>query len=79
MGLHDKFKVVVIDKCHVVKSINADVTTSVRWLQPDFTILASGTPLPGGVKDIKGYLSLIEHSDIPKWYEELPHLIYLQT
>ena len=69
-----RFGIVVIDESHIIKSINTDVIISVRWLQPEFTVIAFGTPLPNGIKDIKGYFSLIQCQDVSEWVARLPEI-----
>ncbi|KAI4113662.1 MAG: hypothetical protein LQ338_008138 [Usnochroma carphineum] len=43
----------------------------VKWLNGDFHMLATATPIPKGIRDWEGYMPFIEHKDAAKWWSNV--------
>jgi hypothetical protein len=56
------FGTVFADECQAIKSAGNPMHLAVRWLFPDFVCLISGTPLYTGIRDMGGYLAIIQPS-----------------
>lgn len=67
--LYQKFDLVSIDEAHVVKNLEASVTTTVMWLGASLYVLATAIPLPNAVRDCPGYVLLMTGGKDP-WTEE---------
>jgi hypothetical protein len=49
--LHELFDLVIVDEAHLVKNFGTAGHATISWLQPQFTVLAIGTPAPNRVDD----------------------------
>ncbi|KAI9872234.1 MAG: hypothetical protein M1830_001879 [Pleopsidium flavum] len=62
-GLGQLFNTVVLDEAHSIKNEDTDINTAVSWLDSDFHLFLSATPLLAGSKDFGGFLKIIEPHD----------------
>lgn len=58
--LRGKFGYVIVDEAHTVKNVDTSSHKAVLWLEPKFTILATGTPDANRAEDLLGLVRLIE-------------------
>lgn len=58
--LHSCFRYVLVDEATSVKNVHSQSHLAVKYLNPDFTILATGTPDQNRVDDILGLAEIIE-------------------
>ena len=68
-GLAKMFDTVVLDEAHAIKNEDTELNITMDWLDADFYIFLSATPLLSGIRDYRGFLKLIE----PKNAAELWH------
>lgn len=54
------FDTIVIDEAHSIKNPDSAINTTISWLKPTFTVMATATVLPNGIKDCEGFVKLIE-------------------
>ncbi|OBT86740.1 hypothetical protein VE02_06275 [Pseudogymnoascus sp. 03VT05] len=58
--LGDLFELLIIDEAHCVKNTNTAISITIKWMQPEFTILATATVLPNGINDFEGFVNIIQ-------------------
>ncbi|OBT70727.1 hypothetical protein VF21_10289 [Pseudogymnoascus sp. 05NY08] len=54
------FEFLVIDEAHCIKNASTAISTTIKWMQPPFTILATATVLPNGINDFEGFVNIIQ-------------------
>ena len=69
-SLENCFDLVVNDECHLLKSLSADVSNSVLWLNALRYIMISATLIPNGISDWLGYMPFAEPFDADEWWSE---------
>lgn len=70
------FEIAILDEAHELKSLRAKATYAVSWLDADFHVMVTATPIPNGIYDFQGYMGFIENRHTETWWsqEELqPH------
>ena len=60
LDLADKFSIIAIDEAHCIKNESTGSHSVVRWLNPEFTILATASILPNRITDFQGYMAFIQ-------------------
>lgn len=60
LDLAEKFSIITIDEAHAIKNEATASHSTVRWLKPQFTILAKASVLPNRVTDFQGYMNFIQ-------------------
>ena len=66
--LQDSFRMVVCDEAHILKSLSSNGSTTIKWLNAGFHVLATASPMPNGITDWSGYRPFIEHKDADQWW-----------
>ena len=66
----EQFDIVVCDEAHLLRTQFAKSSIAVQWLLARFHVLATESPLPGGIPDWAGYAPLIESLDAESWLSE---------
>ena len=63
------FDIAALDEAHELKSLRAKASYAVSWLDADFHIMVTATPIPNGVYDFQGYMSFIENRQSNEWWD----------
>lgn len=69
-NLEGCFKLVVNDKCHLLKSFAADISVTVHWQRVTHFIMISATLIPNDILDWLGYMPFIKSSDAEDWWSD---------
>ena len=64
------FELVVNDECHLLKSLVADASIAVQWLNAPRYIMISATLIPNGITDWSGYMPFVEPFEAEEWWSE---------
>jgi hypothetical protein len=58
--MSDQFAILVVDEAHVVRNPYRQANQSLKWLNVDFTVLMTATPIWGHAGNLTGLLTLVE-------------------
>lgn len=53
------FRWIVLDKVHFVRNLDSNQSLAMSWLDSDFHLLLSATPLYNSINDFKGYVRFL--------------------
>ena len=59
-GLNNCFDTVVLNEAHLIKNSTTETLRAVQWIQSDFHLMLTATPLLAETKNFSDYLKLIE-------------------